>query len=191
MLLTPFVIWMILHLKSFTSEWANGPDYFSVNIKNFFNTVDILKIDEVRWNAFGPEKEDFLSRIYYNKGYYLIAKLFDYLSFLSPRLYFQAGDGRIFSPRSVEPIASVAFPLFILGIIKLIKEKRLNVILFALVFSFIAFILGQRSFAFLFPVGIIYIFISSKLLNIKMNGYKIGLVVYSFYLLGRMIWLGV
>lgn len=179
-------ITLVFKFPSLLMEWRKSPEYFVNNPKNFFSNDSLIKLQETRWNAFGPEREDVLSKVYYNKGFILVDRFFDYLTFLSPRFYFQAGDGTTSSPFGVEPLAVILFIPFVLGILEMLKNRNYRPIIFVLLFSLFAFILGKKSMPFLFPVMIIYLYIATKQLK---NLPFVFVATYSAFLIGRMIWL--
>ena len=185
-LLTAGFWWNIFNVKDILIEWRNAPTYFKKNISSFFSSENLMKVEEARWYAFGEKNEELISKIYYNKAYVLADNFFSFLSYSTPRPYFQSGDGTKFSPRGVEPVAGLLFPFWIFGLISLIKEKKLKPILWTLGITFFAFLLGQRNFAFLLPVLIIYVYIASKSLNKK---YLAGILIYLIFIIGRVLWL--
>ncbi|AKM82824.1 hypothetical protein A2422_02545 [Candidatus Woesebacteria bacterium RIFOXYC1_FULL_31_51] len=185
-ILTAGFWWNLFNLKSIVLEWKMAPSYFKKNISSIFSSDNLMKIQEVRWNAFGNEKEDLLSKIYYNKVYVMLDNFFSFLSYTSPRPYFQAGDGTRFSPSGVEPIAGILFPFWVLGLISLIKNRNFKLIFWTLGISLFTFLLGKRNLAFLLPVLLIYINIASKSVNRK---YLILAVLYMLFIIGRVIWL--
>jgi len=173
----PIFLWLFIHPGKVLSEWKNIPSYFSSNIHSLTSTDKLSKINEERWNAFGSEREDLLSKVYYNKGTALMDDLFSALSYLSPRIYFQSGEG--------------SFLFWILGLVDLLRNKKFKPILLALLFALTTYIFGQRNMAFLFPIAIIYLFISLRGIEvIKSTKFRktiyISLFVYGLYLLGRV-----
>lgn len=186
LLLTAGIWWNLFNIKYLFPEWKNIPNLVKNNLSLIFSPDNQVKLYEVRWNAFGENKGNLLSKIFYNKGYILVDNLFSFLSYASPRMYFQAGDGTRFSPLNVEPLAGILFPFWVIGIISLIKKNKFKPIVLTLLFSFLAFLIGIRTFAFLLPILIIYIFIVSDVLNKK---YLIFIVSYLIFIIGRVIWL--
>ncbi len=187
----PIFLWLFIHPGKVLSEWKNIPSYFSSNIHSLTSTDKLSKINEERWNAFGSEREDLLSKVYYNKGTALMDDLFSALSYLSPRIYFQSGEGSSLSPPRIEPIAIPLFLFWILGLVDLLRNKKFKPILLALLFALTTYIFGQRNMAFLFPIAIIYLFISLRGIEvIKSTKFRktiyISLFVYGLYLLGRV-----
>jgi hypothetical protein len=186
LLLTAGIWWNLFNIKNIILEWKDIPNLVKNNLSLIFSLDNQAKLYEVRWNAFGMKKENILSKIFYNKGYILVDNLFSFLSYTSPRMYFQAGDGTRFSPPNVEPLAGILFPFWVIGIIFLIKKNKFKPIVLTLLFSFLAFLIGIRTFAFLLPILIIYTFIASEVLNKK---YLIFIVSYLIFIIGRVIWL--
>lgn len=185
-LLAAGVWWNFFNLKEMVNQWTQAPGYFSRNMRSFFSDENLMKIQEVRWNAFGEKREDILSKIYYNKGYIIVDNFFSYVSYFMPRSYFQAGDGTRFSPKGVEPIAGILFPFWVIGLISIVKDKNFKPLYLVLGISLFAFLLGQRNLAFLFPVMLVYIYIAAKSLGKKQF---IFVLVYALFVIGRVIWL--
>lgn len=185
-LLSAGLIWNVFQAKSFFAEWIKTPNFIKNNLSSLMVGGNTEKIEETRWNAFSDDREDLLSQIFYNRGYVLVDRFFDYLTFLSPRFYFQSGDGTKFSPPGVEPLAGLLFPFFILGFVGLIKRKEYLIFSLVIFFSFISFLTGQKTLAFLMPVLILFAYISSISLTKKQFWI---IAAYSVFILGRIAWL--
>jgi hypothetical protein len=192
--LSPGILWIFLNFKSYIKEWAMTPSYVRSNVSSLFSPKRLEPINEVRWNAFGPEREDFSSKLVYNKAYLALDHFFSYLSFLSPRIYFQAGDNTRFSPQSVEPIAFFMFFFWLMGILFLLKDKKTKILVAPLIFAALAFLVGRRTMPFLLPILISYLYCSylGMLATIKKkrrNVFWTIFLVYSIFLIGRMFYL--
>lgn len=191
LLFSPGFLWITLRPARLFAEWKNAGSYASNNIRSVFSQDNLVYIGETRWNAFGFGREFFLSRIYYNKVYVLADNLFGYVSFFSPRIYFQAGDGSEFSPPKVEPLALPLFAFWVLGILSLLKKKDLGVLFAVLALGFLAFVIGKRTMAFLTPVLVLYAFICAEGVNFSLGKkvravFVVCYVLYSAFLIGRM-----
>lgn len=189
-LLSPAFVFIILSPLNFFKEIFGFPSYLKSNISSFVSPERLAYVEEVRWNAFGEGREDLTSQLYYNKGYYLVDNLFGYFSFLSPRIYFQAGDGTGFSPKGVEPIAIPLFLFFVLGILALVKKKDFRLLIISFVFGFIAFLAGRKNLTFLFPVLITYVLIAYEgfegFYPKKRKLWIVLLSLYALFLYGRI-----
>lgn len=191
-LLSPAFFWLLFHPGSILAEIAKSPGYIKANISNVFAPDRLMAIEEMRWNAFGPEKEELGASLVYNKGFVLVDNFFSFVAFLSPRYYFQSGDGTNFSPPGVNPISGVLFFSWVLGMIYFLGKKNMRIFWTVLIFGAFAFLAGKRNFAFLFPVLLIYLFISYKgTLEIPpklRRNFLIGFFIYGLFQLGRMLW---
>jgi hypothetical protein len=193
-LLTPIFWWLVLKPGALISEWARAPIYVNEKVRGVFEGEYLQNVNELRWNAFGPEKEEPLATAYYNKGLVLINESINFLTFLSPRFYFLSGSGEGFSPPGVEPIASPLFIFWLFGLVYFLKGRKFKPIYYSLGFAFLAFLTGQKTMAFLFPVAFIYLFIAWKgieevLLKKNLNIIYFAIELYSLYLLGRLMWI--
>ena len=191
LIVSPVLVWILIHPAAIIKEWARLPSYFKNNIHSLIGSDTLAKVNEERWNSFGTNKENLLSKVYYNKGTVLVDDFFTMLTYLSPRIYFQAGDGTNFSPPGVEPIAIPIFVFWVLGFIALLKENKFKLILAVLFFGVFTYFVGQKTLAFLFPVVLIYLAISViGIESIKSKKTKktiyILLSLYGIYLLGRI-----
>lgn len=192
--LSPGFLWIFLNFSGYAAEWANTPSYAATNIKSLFSEDRLKYINEVRWNAFGPAKEDLPSKLFYNKGFLVIEHFYNFLTFLSPRIYFQAGDNTGFSPQTVEPIAFFLFFFWVMGILFLFRKKNFKTLSLPLIFGFLAYLVGQRTMPFLFPVMILYIYFSflgvtDFLKDKQKRVFIVIFVLYSLFLIGRMFYL--
>lgn len=190
-LLCPVLILMVIHRGELVNTWGKIPGNIRMNFSSLISQDKTDKVDVERWNAFGPAREDLPSRLFYNKGLVLVDDAFSFLTYFSPRFYFQAGDGTNFSPSNTEPLAVPLFFFWVIGVISLIKTSRFRPLLAVLIFGIIAFFAGQRNFAFLFPVLALYLYISflgiESVKNVRTrNIIYIAFAVYGLFLLGRM-----
>lgn len=190
-IVTPGVIWLIIHFKNVLTEWSKIPHNLKNNISTLVSADKTAKVDEIRWNSFGSAGEKKISKVFYNKGLVLVEDFFSLTTYYSPRLYFQSGDGTELTPSTVEPIAIPLFFFWVLGIVTLVRRNKFKLLLSALGFGFLAFLIGQKNFAFLFPIMITYLIISIEGIETIKNkkikkGVYIFLVIYGLYLLGRL-----
>jgi hypothetical protein len=190
-LVAPAFIWMLFSPLKVVKEISLFPGYLKSNILSIFSEENLAKVEEARWNAFGPAKEDLPSRLFYNKGYVLVNEFFTFLTYFSPRYYFQSGDGGNFVNPKSEPVAMPLFIFWVLGLIYLVRAGKFKKICLVLVFGLITFLAGKRNFAYLFPVAILYISIALDGIYalFKPGSRKIifaALSVYSFYILARL-----
>lgn len=194
LLITPLFWWLILRPGALVAEWLNTPSYINSKIQGIFGGEYLQNVNELRWNAFGPEREETISILYYNKGLVLVNEFSNFLTYISPRFYFLSGSAEGFSPPGVEPIAIPIFVFWFLGLVYFLKEKNFRPVLYSLIFAFLAFLTGQRTMAFLFPIAFIYLFIAWKgikesLLKNNLNIIYVVIEFYSMYLLARLIWI--
>jgi|GEM_PF-6557751 len=193
LILSP-VVWSLLFQPiSVISEVVKAPQYIKTNISSIFASSNLRHVEEMRWNAFGEEKNELLSTIFYNKVGVLFNKFFDLFSMLSPRLFFQSGDGTQFSPTGIEPVASVLIIFWFLGIYQLLKQKKYKTLYLIPVAALPAFVAGQRNIVFLFPLLILYLHIvivgmrdSLKKIKSK-NRVIVILLIYGLFIIGRWL----
>lgn len=191
LVVSPALVWIFFHPMGVIKEWLRLPTYLKNNLNSLIGNDKLMKVDEERWNAFGPKKEEIISKIYYNKGTVLADDFFTMLTYLSPRLYFQSGDGSSLSPPRAEPIAIPLFLFWVIGIAALIKKGKSKVLLSILLLGLFAYFFGQRNMAYLLPILIIYIIIahegieSIKNKNTRKVVYLV-LTLYGLFLLGRV-----
>lgn len=189
LLLTSPSFWLVLlHLPQALSFWQHLPQSVVANIKSKSQSQYLIYIDELRWAGRNFHRNDLLSRVLFNKSLFVTQEFFDFIQYAQPKLYFLAGDGQVFSPRRLEPISSLLFPFWILGIFKIIKDKKLLVPSAYCLFLFLGYASGQKNLALLFPVLILNVYIST--LGLKDFKRVIPLVlVYGVYITGMNVWL--
>ena len=191
--LSPAILWLLFHPKGLLIEMAGFPQYAKTNISSLFAPEKLMAIEDMRWNAFGPKKEELPASLIYNKGFVLVDNFFSYLSFFSPRYYFQAGDGTNFSPPAVDPIAGLLFLPWVFGVVYFLARNNFKIFWVLTAFGLIAFLAGKRNLAFLSPILLIYLFLAYKGIEEKLpqkikRSFLIGCFVYGLFLLGRMLW---
>lgn len=147
-------------LPIIVGEWYKSPGYAATKMSSIFSPESRAKLDSLKWFINPNEKSNLSSRLLYNNGIFIVDQVFDYLSFLSPRIYFLSGDGTQFSPSDTSPIFPILFPFFVFGAANFIKRNKKNPLYFFLL-AFPAYVTGQKNFAFLFPVFFMYIYLSS------------------------------
>ncbi|MBU0572836.1 hypothetical protein KKH23_02135 [Patescibacteria group bacterium] len=195
LLLSPGFWWVIFQPINASIELVNFPINVKRKVTSIFSDEKLRYVEEMRWNAFSEEKEELISRLYYNKAMVLVDNSFEYLSLLSPRIYFQAGDGTEFSPPGVEPVPFFAFVFWVFGLIKLAKQKEFKPLFLLLAFPLFGFLAGARNLVFLFPVLLLYIYIASQGIELLINECKkrnliIGLlIIYGVFIISRALWL--
>jgi len=194
LIFSPGFWWMIFKLPLIIKEWFNFPYLAGQKLTSVYTEERLVAVGLMRWANMDVQKNiTVFSKLVYNRADIFVDEFFSYLSFFSPRLYFQSGDGSIFSPSGVDPVAMVLFPLFILGIINTAKKGLALPFLILLVSGFIAFLAGTKSFSYLWPVLILYIWFSSRgFSGLNKNMQRIFsklYLVYGSFLIFRMLWL--
>jgi len=186
LLFCPFIWVFILRPHAFIDQWRQFFSFSKTNISQTFTGTDLTKIEELRWYSFGHARGSFLGRIFYNKGRILLTRAFEYLVLLAPRFYFQSGDGSAFSFANIEPIPLILFVPWVLGLLQLIDQKKWRPLLIWFFSPILAFLSGQRNFAYLLPTAIINVYISTLILK---NKPKIILIIctYSLFLFIRFL----
>ena len=194
---SPGFWWILFQPISVVSELQKSPVYIEKKINSLFDDERVVRIGRLRWaHVEESEFKIFLSRAFYNKLMIFVDEFFSFTSFLSPRIYFQAGDGSGFSPPGIEPIPIILFPFWIYGILRLIKERRYRAIYLLLLFGFGAFLFGQRKLTYLWPVLLVNIYFAKEgLAAISKSRTRtfliLGIFVYSLYIGGRALWLSI
>ncbi len=186
---SPLFIWLFIHPKDLIGEWINTPTYFIQNIKTLISSDKTNKVDEIRWNSFGGKA--IFQKIFYNKATVLVDDFFTFTTYLSPRFYFQSGDGTNFSPPKVEPIAGILFFFWVFGMLKLIERQKFKSLISIPILGLFAYIFGQKNMAYLFPVAVVYSIVAfwgiDQIENKKYkNASYILISVYGLYLIARM-----
>jgi hypothetical protein len=195
LLLSPGFWWVISQPVNVSTELAKFPVSAKRKITSIFSDEKLRYVEEMRWNAFGEEKDELISRLYYNKASVVVNDSFEYLSLLSPRIYFQAGDGTGFSPPGVEPVPFFGFVFWISGLIVLVKKKEFKTLSLLLVSPFFGFLAGARNLVYLFPVLVLYVYIASRGMEVLLGKHKkkklvIGLLIaYGIFIISRALWL--
>lgn len=191
LLLTSPSFWLVLfHLPQALSYWHSLPQSVVATIKSKSQSQYLIYIDEIRWGGRSLHRNDLLSRVLYNKSLFILNEFFDFIQYAQPKLYFLAGEGSVFSPRRLEPISSLLFPFWILGILKVIKSRNSLFVILYSIFMFVAFASGQKNLALLFPILILNVYISA--LGLKDFKRVIPVVlIYGLYITGMNIWLSI
>lgn len=194
LLLTPAIWWIFFRFNQVTDEWQKIPFYFNRKVDSVFSLSNLRYILDLRWETPNYDRSDLYSRVYYNKLTLIAGEFFSFLTYLSPKLYFQSSDGWKLLPSGIEAIPVILFPFWIFGILKLIKEKRLKPFLMLFIFGMAAFLVGQRNFHFLFPIILVNLCLINEGLGLVKDSKKIIfifliLLVYSSFLIGRGLWL--
>ncbi len=193
-LFTPAVWWIFFQFNQVSNEWQKIPVYFNRKVNSVFSLSNLRYISELKWETPDYNRNDFYSRVFYNKATVLVDEFFSFLTFLSPKFYFQSNDEGKLLPQGIEAIPVVLFPFWIFGILKLIKEKRSKPFLMLFIFGMAAFLVGQRNFHFLFPIILVNLYLTNEGLGLVKDSKKIIfifliLLVYSSFLIGRGLWL--
>lgn len=191
LLLTSPSFWLVLtRFPQAVSYWQKLPQSIVATVKSKSQSQYLIYIDELRWGGRSLHRNDLLSRVLYNKTLFILNEFFDFIQYVQPKLYFLAGDGSVFSPRRLEPISSLLFPFWILGILKIMKSRNSLFVIPYSTFMFIGYASGQKNLALLFPILILNVYISA--LGLKDFKRVIPIVlVYGVYITGMNIWLSI
>ncbi len=127
-------------MNLFISEWLMVPFYIERHLSSIFSISNLRFIIDLRGS--------FLSRFLYTKITILLIEATKLLGFLSPKIYFE------------NPFFFILFPFWVLGILKLIKNKKFNLFLVLLGMAFLAYLINEKNLYFLFPIFTIYIYIA-------------------------------
>lgn len=190
-LLAPIFWLSLLNFGQFFSEWSSLGSYISNHLNSVMAQEKQLKLEEFRWGSQNSTGNTVLPRIIYSNFNLVLGEVFDYLTFFSPRIYFQAGDGTKISPNNSEPIAILFVVPWTFGLMKILKDqnKKGFIILIAALPAYLA---GQKNFYFLFPVVLSYFWLIDKGLK-EMQHRKLFTnitIVYSIFLLLRVYFYG-
>ncbi len=193
-LITP-VFWSIIFgVPLLIDTWKTVPTSIHSSLSSLFAPDRLKFIEDSRWESQKHPGNKFLSRVFYSKPTSLVDDFFSYIAFLSPRIYFQAGDGQGLSPKGVEPMAIILFPLWILGLIKFVANKKFLPIWVMLIFGLIAYIIGQNIFAFTFPLIFVNLYVIKEGFEMIKNkkirkSILVITLIYGIYIIGRSIWI--
>lgn len=192
-LLTSPGFWQVLFQpQAFFSQVIQFPKYATQTIKSKLQSTEYAtRLQEIRWGGRALHREDFVSKALYFRHIIVINEIFEFIQNASPKFFFLAGDGSNFTPRRIEPISSILFPFWIIGVITLINKKSIKAGLLFLVFSFIGYISGHKNLVFLFPLFLLQIYICS--VGVSRFGKKTHAVigVYGIYISLMNLWLNI
>jgi hypothetical protein len=188
-IISPFFWWQFFVKPNlFLKVYSQTPQFIKTKITSIFNNTNYIA--EFRWNDATKDNRPLAARFFYNKSELLVNEIFVYINNVNPRFYFQSGDGQTDSPPHIEPIAILLLPVSIMGIFRLIKNKKTKVLLIGLISCFIAYITGQPNFYFLFPTALFYLYLSAYEISFwKKKSQLIFftiLIIYSLFLFFRV-----
>ena len=174
-------------------EWKGMPANLMSKVGAVFNDDKMARVFELRHVDLNHKGELFyISKFLYNKSWLVGDEFFSGLSYLSPRFYFQSGDGGQLSPSGVGPLVFLLFPFWVSGIFQVVKNKNRGTVFLMVMMG--TFLVGKHNMAFLFLLMICNLYFSSKGLTlIKQAPLKKGVLILiigvSIYEGGRALWL--
>lgn len=115
------------------------PFYIQRKLELLFTGDNLRYLTELRGSP--------ISRIFYNKPTILLNEIGRFLSFYSPIIYFG------------QSILIVLFPFWLIGVVDLIKRKRIKVFVLLLIVGIPVYLIDQREIIFVLPIALIYIYI--------------------------------
>ncbi len=178
--------------QAFFSQVIQFPKYVSQTVTAKIKSTEYsTRLQEMRWGGRALHREDTISKILYFRHIVILNEMFEFIQNASPKFFFLAGDGSNFSPRRIEPISSILFPFWIIGITTLIREGKKKVGWLFLLFCFIGYISGHKNLVFLFPLFLLQIYICS--VGVSLFGKKTLAVtfVYGVYISLMNLWLNI
>ena len=192
--LTSPAMWVLIARSTqVLPEWGGVFHNFSKRTNVFFSNESLLQVLAMRHAEVDSSGYLFVvSKLFYNKLSVFISEFLSFLSFYSPRFFFQAGDGTVFSPNIVEPIVFLLFPFWVYGLFLNIKNKRWWLLAAYLSAGLFAFLFGKRELSFLWPVLLFQLYFIhtgiKTLLPHKITKVYLGVtLLYGIFLLGRII----
>ena len=133
------------------------------------------------------------ARWWFNKGWVGADEVFSLLTLLSPRIYFQAGDGSRISPPGVEPAPGILAIFWAAGIVVSLKKNSWRPFAVAVAGAVAAWTVGGVRMAFLLPVSAAYLFMVNEgamaVLGQKQKWLWLIMATVCVYLMGRALWL--
>lgn len=159
LLLSPGVWQVAFHPLAASRQWLSIPGRLPQNVTSKLASSYFTYIAELRWGGRSLHRNDPLSRVLYNRTWGALNETFDFIQFVTPKLYFAAGDGSVFSPARIEPVPSILFPLWIIGLIYLIRSRRYKVFALLILAALPAYLAGAKNLALLAPVLVIHTYI--------------------------------
>jgi len=194
LLLSPGLWQIFFHLPVAAQEWLSFPARVPRNVTSKLASPYFTYIDELRWGGRSLHRNSPLSRVLYNQSWGVLNETFDFIQFVTPKLYFAAGDGSVFSPARIEPIPSILFPLWVVGLIYVVKNCRYKVFGLLLVAVLPAYLAGSKNLALLAPVLVVHAYICAvgftSLFSRRLTRLPATAVVslYGLYVVAMNLW---
>ncbi len=188
----PFILSITFHFPDFVDAWVAYPKLAQDKVQYLLSDGLLANALEMRQtNMYGSGVIFYLSKLLYGKPILYISEFISWLSYFSPRFYFQAGDASLFSTRFVEPIVFLLSPIWVFGFFTSIKLRKFKVIVLYVAFTLLAYMSGKREFAYLLPAIMFMIYFiylgSTRLLPTRwFRRYLAVSVVYGVYILLRL-----
>lgn len=193
-LLSPLVWNLLSQPQQILTTWNTVPSKVHQRGLTIVTGDFPQKYVELRWGGQQLRREGVYYKLIYNPGLNYLNEAFNYFYYLSPRLYFHAGDGTQFSPAHVDPIPVVLIPGFIIGLVISLKQRRWVPIGLLFGLSFIAYWVGIRNFALLFPTALVIYYLAAygvSQLPFKYSAaYTVIILCYSLYALSSWLIVG-
>lgn len=195
LLLTSPGIWQVFfHTPAMLSEWKDLPSNIVRNLASKKTSDYMTHVSELRWGGRNLHRDSLFAKVLYNRPLFVANELFDWAQFATPKLYFLAGDGSSFSPRRIEPISTLLFPFWVMGVIYLLAQRNYKFWLIFLLFVTLGYLSGRKNLAILLPVMVLNVYLGYigliSLARNKRYSWLVGLViVYGVYITAMNIWL--
>jgi len=151
LLVTPGFWYLVFRINTLFLQWFAIKTYVPFKVKSIFEIYNLRFVWDLRSHSL-------VSPYFYNKVSLLLNNLSEVLSLMSPKTYFV--DSMVFG--SWEMIPFFLFPLWFVGVWRLIEQRSVNVFIFLVIFSFVAYLVGQRSVYFLFPSALVNLYIVNE-----------------------------
>lgn len=175
------------------NEWVHVPQHIGENLGLMVGDEKVQRVYELRHVESDSGIRFYLSKLIYNRVTLAGYEALSWVTFASPRIFFQAGDGSEMSPPGVGPVISVLFPISLVGMALSFKKEKRVFVLF-LVVLLLASLSGRKTMAMLFPLMICYIYFAASAIGKieKRSMRKVivgGVVAVGLFEIGRMLWL--
>jgi len=183
---SPGLLQLTFNVNQALEIWLHLPVAIISNTKAMLKDDYQERLFEMRWGNYILHRNGILPKIMYSKLLMVEKYVFDWVEFATPRFYFLTGDGSKFSPSSVEPVPALLAPFWFIGLLHLIKKRSYYPFILLILFTGLGFFSGIKNLAVLWPVIILYIYISVLGLHVYKNKWWFKYVaallfVYSLY----------
>lgn len=186
LILTPYFWWNISHPKKIILEISKFPQYIASQKTNLFSKDKIARLADARWYSINHT----IGRVFFNKLFIIPDEFFYGLQTISPHNFYSTPGNQQSTPKDTPAIPFILLPYTLLGIYKLIKNKKSLPFCLLFISILIPIFTGQPTLYYLTPAFLLYLYFAYHQIKTLSKKHLFSILAidlfYNLFIIGRL-----